>query len=96
MTKEELEAQITLKEMSEKELLKAEFDTLRPSVWRFIFTMGSSFFFISLMFWIDPDFGGEPTSLYLIFLILLINANTYYESDKINKRIDMLYKMLKD
>ena len=96
MTKEEMNAQLVVHEMEQREALKVEFDSLRPSVWRSILAIGSAMVSVGVILWFYPEFSEQPISYLLLVLIIGVSGQIHAESNRINKRIDVLYRMLKE
>lgn len=96
MNKEQFEAQAVFDQMQKKQALFAEFEALRPN-WK-----GSALRFVSMVLcmafvvWMFPEITKEPVLYFFLLLIFGLNADVYAESQRINKRIDTLHRLLKD
>jgi hypothetical protein len=96
MNKEQFEAQAVFNQMQKRQALFAEFEAMRPN-WK-----GSALRFVgsvvcmAFVVWMFPEITKEPVLILFLLLIFGLHADVYVESQRINKRIDTLYRLLKD
>ena len=96
MTKEEIEAQLALEKLNRSIELKKEFESLAPSARRDILKTLSVIATMLLVLWLYPSIMEQPISYLLLILVFAVSTEAYRESKRINKRIDALYKLLKN
>ncbi len=96
MNKDELDAQVLYADLRRKEALLMEFEHLRPnwkgSIIRFVSSLAAMLFLI----WYYPDILDQPILYVLLILIFSVGAEVHSESKKLNKRMDVLYRLLKE
>ncbi len=96
MDQAELKDQIAFNKMLKEEALREEFENLRPK-WREhlseIVFLGCTVFAIYYLF---PHTIEQPAIMILFFLLVGSETNKFRERKLINKRIDILYKLLKE
>ena len=94
MNKEDVDAQSVYNSMQKKEALLNEFHTLRPglkgSAVRFAGTVGA----IGYLIWMFPEILDQPLLYILLILIFGVSTELHHESKRINKRIDVLHRLL--
>ena len=96
MNKDELDAQVLYADLRRKEALLMEFEQLRPSwkgsIIRFVSSLAAMLFLI----WYYPDILDQPILYMLLILIFSVGAHVHSESKQLNKRMDVLYRRLKE
>ncbi|WP_462172905.1 hypothetical protein [Pseudoalteromonas xiamenensis] len=96
MDVEHIEAPILIHEKQKKQALVEEFEQLRPN-WKgnLLRTVGM-LMSMALLVWMYPEIVLQPISYVLLILIFGVSADLHAQSKRINKRIDTLYKLLKE
>jgi hypothetical protein len=94
--KNELTAELALQKSGRKQALEKEFEALRPGLRsmlvRGLGTVAAMLFIV----WYFPEILQQPVSYLLLILIFGVSAEIYRESKQVHKRMDVLYKLLKD
>ncbi len=96
MNKEEVEAHLHFNKMQKKQALLEEFDKLRPNWKSSLIRFASMMFGMAFLLWLYPEITQQPVLYVFLFLIFGMSTELHAESKRINKRIDMLHKLLKD
>ncbi|MDP5189286.1 hypothetical protein [Rheinheimera baltica] len=96
MTKNEVEAHLLFNKMQRKEAILEEFERLRPNWKGSIIRFFSMVLGIAFLLWMYPEIMQQPVLYVFLILIFGMSAELHAESKKINKRIDVLHKLLKD
>jgi hypothetical protein len=96
MNKDEVDAHLVFNKIQKKKALSEEFESLRPnwkgSVSRFVsILLGMAF-----LIWMYPEIIQQPVLYVFLMLIFGLSSELHTESKRINKRIDVLHKLLKD
>ena len=95
MNKEEAEAEILLSKLKLETSLEQEFNKLSTTWLRKL--LGSLFLavYIVVLIWLYPEILNENYNYMLLLLIFFVNISIYDESARTNKRLDVLYRILK-
>lgn len=95
MNKEEAEAEILLSKLKLETSLEQEFNKLSTTWLRKL--LGSLFLavYIIVLIWLYPEILNENYNYMLLLLIFFVNISIYDESARTNKRLDVLYRILK-
>jgi hypothetical protein len=96
VNKEDIEAQLALGKLNSKIALENEFEKLGPSLRSNIFRAISAMACMFFILWLHPEISEQPISILLLVLIVGVGGDIYRESARINKRMDTLYKLLKN
>lgn len=76
--------------------LNSEFDSLRSSRRKPLGTFVSYIFFLFLFAYFFPQTFEQPIIYILLILMMGINLQIFLESERINKRIDILRQLVKE
>lgn len=96
MDKNELTAELALQKSGRKQALEKEFEALRPSLRSMLVRGLGAVATMVLIIWFFPEIMQQPVSYLLLILIFGVSAENYRESKQAHKRMDILYKLLKD
>jgi len=96
MNTDEIESEILLNKFQQKQNLIQEFESLRPNWKSSAIRIGCSLTTVILFIYFFPGVLEQPALYVLFILVLGSGAEIHAESRKINKRIDALYKLLKN
>jgi hypothetical protein len=96
MNKDEVEAHLVFNKIQKKKALSEEFERLRPNWKGSVIRFASMFLGIAFFIWMYPEIMQQPVMYVLFILIFGINSVFHSESKRINKRIEVLHKLLKD
>ena len=96
MNKDQVEAHSLFNSMQKKQALLDEFEKLRPNWKGSIIRFVSMVLGIAFLLWMYPEIMQQPVLYVFLILIFCMSAELHAESKKINKRIDALYRLLKD
>ncbi|MBQ4847712.1 hypothetical protein [Pseudoalteromonas sp. MMG005] len=96
MDKHGVEAQIKLDKLNKKLALEDEFNNLRPSLRGSVLRLLSTIISLFFVVWLFPEVIDQPVSYVLLLLIFGTSAEIFHESRRINKRMDTLYRLLKN
>ncbi len=90
----ELEAQLEFDKLNHQLDTLKEFEALAPKTRDFYLKLLGVVVLYGLVLWLYPEIGEQPISLLLLILIVGVAGNIQKESVRINKRIDLLYKLV--
>lgn len=96
MNKEEIKAKMALDKLNSKIALEKEFGNLAPSLRSNILRLISSLASLLFIIWLFPEVIEQPVLYVLLLLVFIVSAEIYHESRRINKRMDTLYRLLKN
>ena len=96
MNKEEIEAKLEFEKVSRNTALRAEFEKLRPSQQGMTIRVVLGMIVIAFVLWLYPSFNDDSPLMLLLILIVGLSGDIYRESIVINKRIDVLFQLLKN
>ncbi|NOU51465.1 hypothetical protein HG263_13085 [Pseudoalteromonas sp. JBTF-M23] len=96
MNTDDIDKHIALMQSSKIQRLEHEFEKLRPSGTAQFFRAIFGIFILLGIITLFPQILAQPISYLLLFLIFLVAFGTYYESHRVNKRLDTLYHLLKN
>ncbi|CAM5195244.1 hypothetical protein [Alishewanella longhuensis] len=96
MNKDEVEAHSLFNKMQKQQALLAEFEKLGPSWKNSVFRLVSMLVGMAFLIWMYPDIAQQPVLYVFLILVFGMSAELHAESKRINKRIDVLHKLLKN
>lgn len=96
MNKDEVEAHSLFNNMQKQQALLAEFEKLGPNWKKSVFRLVSMLLGMAFLIYLHPDIAQQPVLYVFLILVFGISAELHAESKRINKRIDVLHKLLKD
>ncbi|WP_217876637.1 hypothetical protein [Pseudoalteromonas shioyasakiensis] len=96
MDQNEEKSQAIYSEMQRTYALKKEFENLRPKWWQPIGKLISYVCLIFLFSYLFPETIEQPVIYILLILVFGVSMENFHESKRINQRIDLLHKMLKE
>ncbi|MEO2266081.1 hypothetical protein [Pseudoalteromonas pernae] len=95
MKEHQANANVVYQEMKREDALIKEFARLRPSKWRWLSYLLSSMALLGFIYWQYPQASEQPIIYILLILALSTGGSMIIECQRVDKRIDLLYKILK-
>ncbi|WP_462158498.1 hypothetical protein [Pseudoalteromonas sp. GB56] len=95
MKEHQTNAHSVYQEMQREDALIKEFARLRPSKWRWISYLLSCMALLGFIYWQYPQTIEQPIIYVLLILALSTGGSMINECQRVDKRIDLLYKILK-
>ncbi len=95
MQEHQAKAHSVYHEVQREDALIKEFARLRPSKWRWISYLLSSMALLGFIYWQYPQASEQPIIYVLLILALSTGGSMINECQRVDKRIDLLYKILK-
>lgn len=96
MNKDEVEAHLVFNKIQKNKALSEEFERLRPNWKGSVIRFASMFLGMAFLIWMYPEIMQQPVLYVFLILIFGMSSELHAESKRINKRIDVLHKLLKD
>ncbi|BBN82546.1 hypothetical protein PA25_25310 [Pseudoalteromonas sp. A25] len=94
MNRDDIDKHMDYLRLNKIHQLEAEFERLRPSLISYFLRALLGIFMVVGIIGLFPQIMQQPVAYLLLFLIVLVAFGTYYESHRVNKRIDALHQLL--
>lgn len=96
MNTDKVDADTVFNNMKNKQLLLGEFEKARPNWRAFYFRFAVMILFVAFFLWLNPEAFQQPIPFVVLIVIFGIAGILNWEIQRIDSRIDALYKLLKD
>ncbi|MCG7539863.1 MULTISPECIES: hypothetical protein [Pseudoalteromonas] len=88
--------QALFEDMSRKEAILKEFNSLRPNNKRRFYQIIAMLTAVVFLIYRYPEIIEQPVLYIFLILMMSLSAEAYVQNKRINKRIDLLHKLLKE
>jgi hypothetical protein len=96
MNKDEVEANEIYNSIQKRQAILVELEKLRPNSKSFYIGFACMFSLAAFYIWLYPEIPQHPVSFLVVILTFGIGAVLNREIQRIDSRIDALYRLLKD